>query len=286
MRRTLLRNNPGACNLKPGSFLLQVTGYRVLVLLCIIGSFALIASPVHAMSDTTKVKLEVYHCDNDAICEVAENFEFCPLDCDAPPATTTEETEDENTTPQGPRVIEQIVDLFQTLVPFVGEGEAPDSVVNENGEIFCTDGLCTTFTDDLARSIIVSFEDSFGEETSPVSIKPVSGNEIAFSWEAGATVRIMRSDKEFPVDPLSGELVYEGAGGTFTAFAAEDAEIMYYSLFPKNEDGSYGDPEFIIVKSQVIPDETEATSTLFKFASGTFLVAVLSFIGRFVFLLI
>lgn len=286
MRHTLLRSDPVTCNLKPRSLLLQAIGYRIIVVVCVIGFFTLITSSARAASDTTHIELGVYHCDNDAICEVAENAEFCPLDCVAPPATTTEEADEEDTTPQSSRIIEQIVDLFQTLVPFGGEGASPVSEVNENGGVFCTDGSCTTFTDDFARSVVVSFEGSFEERASSVSISPVLGNEIAFSWEAGAVVRIMRSDKEFPIDPLSGELVYEGSSGAFTAVAIKGSDIMYYSLFPQNKDGSYGDPEFIIVKSQVVPDEPGATSTLFKLASGTFLIAVLSFIGRFIFLLI
>lgn len=286
MRHTLLRSDPVTCNLKPRSLLLQAIGYRIIVVVCVIGFFALITSSARAISDTTHVELGVYHCDNDATCEIAENAEFCPLDCVAPPATTTEETDEEDTPPQSTRVVEQIIDLFQTLVPFSGEGEEPTFAIDEHGDVVCADGSCTAFTEDLARSVIVSFEDSFGEKPSPVSISPVSGNEIAFAWEAGAVVRIMRSDKEFPIDPWSGELVYEGASGEFTADATEGADIMYYSLFPQNEDGSYGDPEFIIVKSNVVPEEAGATSTLFKLASGTFLVTVLSFIGRFIFLLI
>lgn len=240
----------------------------------------------YAASDSLHVELGVYHCDNDSICEVAENAEFCPLDCVAePPATTTEE--EDSAPPQGQRVIQRIIDLFQTYIPFIGNPTGiPGASVNDSGYV-CDGTLCTVFTEDLTRSVIVSFEESFGgDEENSVSISPISGEEIAFAWEEGMTMRIMRSPKEFPIDPLSGELVYEGASGGFTSFGVLGSNIMYYSLFPRHEDGSYGDPEFIIVKSQSVPDTKKATSTLVTIAVNTFFVAILGFIGRFIFLLI
>ncbi len=250
-------------------------------------SLTLFGVRVHAASDVLHIELGVYHCDNDAICEVAENAEFCPLDCVAPPATTTEEEpEDEPSLPsQRPRIIDQIVDLFQTYIPFVG---TPQDVSGPSNEGFvCTDGSCTAFTEDLARSVIVSFEESSGNsEGSSVLISPISGNEIVFEWEEGMMMRIMRSPQEFPIDPLNGELVYEGSSGSFKSFGVSDLDIMYYSLFPKREDGSYGDPEFVIVKSQNVPDDTKPTSKFVTVVVNTFVVAILGFIGRFIFLLI
>lgn len=237
-----------------------------------------------AASDTLRVQLGVYHCDNDSICEPAENAEFCPLDCVPPPATTTD---DEPPPPQGTRVIDQIIDLFQTYIPFVGETDGGAPGTGDDAGYVCESGSCTTFTEDLTRSVIVSFEESFDEyRGGDVSIKPISGQEIAFEWEAGMTMRIMRSPEEFPVDPLSGELVYEGADGSFTSFMVGDADVLYYSLFPKYNDGSYGDPEFIIVKSQEVGDGKNATTTLFARIVNTFFVTILGFVGRFIFLLI
>jgi hypothetical protein len=242
---------------------------------------------VYAASDTLRVELGVYHCDNDAICEVAENVEFCPLDC---VATTTEEEPEEDDPPrpsQGPRVIQQLVDLFQTYIPFVGEGIVPFvGPMDESGYV-CEDDFCTAFTDDLARSVIVSFEESFdGWESGSVSIKPIVGGEIIFEWDDDVTMRIMRSFKEFPIDPLSGELVYEGMSGKFISPAFLGADIMYYSLFPKHPDGSYGQPEFIIIRSQNVSDDKKATSTFLTVGIGAVLAAILGFVGRFIFLLI
>lgn len=266
--------------------MIMKTAFAVLIVVSL-GSFASLG---YAASDTVHIELGVYHCDNDSICEVAENAEFCPLDCIA--TTTPEEPEpeeEEDSTPpsQGPRVIEQLIDLFQTYIPFIGDlTEQSINSIDEPGYV-CTDGACTTFTEDLARSVVVSFEEaSEGGGGATVSVSPISGEEIAFVWEEGMTMRIMRSPEEFPIDSLSGELVYEGARGEFTAFGVLDSDIMYYSLFPKYEDGSYGDPEFIIVKSQSVSDGKKATSTLMTLTVGTFFVAILGFIGRFIFLLI
>lgn len=245
---------------------------------------------VYAASDTLRVELGVYHCDNDAICEVAENAEFCPLDCTAPVATTTDpEPPDDDSPPSSQRLfaIQQLVDLFQTYIPFVGEGVTPFvNLMNESGYV-CDGDFCTAFTDDLARSVIVSFEESFGEGMSgSVSIKPIVGGEIVFEWEENVTMRIMRSPDEFPIDPLSGELVYEGMSGKFISSGFLGADIMYYSLFPKHPDGSYGQPEFIIIRSQNVLDDKKATSTFLTVGIGAVLAAILGFVGRFIFLLI
>lgn len=261
--------------------------------LFLLGFASLIAfsGHVHAASDTLRVELGVYHCDNDAICEVAENAEFCPLDCSAPVATTTEPEDDdgdEDSAPPSQRsfVIQQLVDLFQTYIPFVSEGTTPFvNLINESGYV-CDGDFCTAFTDDLARSVIVSFEESFNEgENGSVSIRPILGGEIIFEWEKDVTMRIMRSQDEFPIDPLSGELVYEGMSGKFISSGFFGADIMYYSLFPKYADGSYGHPEFVIIKSQDVSDK-KATSTFLTVGVGAVLAAILGFVGRFIFLLI
>ncbi len=244
---------------------------------------------VYAASDTLRVELGVYHCDNDAICEVAENAEFCPLDCTAPVATTTEpEAEDEDSPPpsQRPLVIQQLVDLFQTYIPFVSEGVTPlVNLINESGYV-CDGDFCTAFTDDFARSVIVSFEESFdGWENSDVSIKPIPGGEVVFEWEEDVSMRIMRSPDEFPIDPMSGELVYEGTSGKFVSSGVLGSDVMYYSLFPKRADGSYGNPEFIIIKNQNL-NGAETTSTFKTVGIGAVLAVILGFVGRFIFLLI
>jgi hypothetical protein len=240
-----------------------------------------------AASDTIHVELGVYHCDNDSICEVAENAEFCPLDCTA---TTTEEEPEEDNPPRPssrPRLIQQFVDLFQTYIPFTGESVGSFVGPTDESGYVCNGDFCTAFTDDFARSVIVSFEESFGgSENGSVSIKPILGGEIVFEWEGDVSMRIMRSPKEFPVDPLSGELVYEGASGEFISSGVLGSDIMYYSLFPRRADGSYGDPEFVIIQSKGVLDEKNATSTLVKLGIGAVLAAILGFVGRFIFLLI
>lgn len=261
------------------------------LILSILGFVSLMAlsGQVSAASDTLRIELGVYHCDNDSICEVAENAEFCPLDCVAPTATTTDpEPQDDGPRPSSRlRSIQQFVDLFQTYIPFVGEGVTPFvNLINGSGYV-CDDDFCTAFTDDLARSVIVSFEESFGDGASGnVSIKPILGGKIVFEWEKDVSVRIMRSSKEFPVDPLSGELVYEGASGEFISSGVFGSDIMYYSLFQKHSDGSYGHPEFIIIKSQNVSDDKKATSTFLTVGIGAVIAAILGFVGRFIFLLI
>lgn len=258
-----------------------------LFLVATITSF-LFCRPLFAASDSINVELGVYHCDNDALCEVAENPEFCPLDCVSLPASTTEDTNDAPTPPPGIRTVQQIIDLFQTFIPFVGGVDGGDSsVLLDGSEYVCTDGSCTAFTDDLTRSVVISFEESYtGMSGANVSIKPISGEDVVFAWEEGVTMRIMRSPKEFPIDPMSGELVYEGASGGFSSLEAAGSNIMYYSLFPRRSDGSYGNPEFVIIKIKETSGEEGVVDVETVATLGTFIATILVFVGRFIFLLI
>ena len=52
-------------------------------------------------------------------------------------------------------------------------------------------------------------------------------------------LRIVKSDKFFPLDPLNGEVIYEGSGRSFSDFYVTPGIIYYYTVFARDVNGNY-----------------------------------------------
>lgn len=70
------------------------------------------------------------------------------------------------------------------------------------------------------------------------------GEIIQLSWVNTseldlAAVRIVRSDKFFPLDPLNGEVIFEGLGNSFIDTNVEPGVVYYYSIFSRDRSGNY-----------------------------------------------
>lgn len=85
---------------------------------------------------------------------------------------------------------------------------------------------------------------------------------IKFQWGNPAdsdfdSVRILRSKNFFPLDPLDGELVYEGQGEEFEDRSAEKETAYFYSIFSRDKNGNYSSGVVVSAKiSDKIPAES------------------------------
>lgn len=92
-------------------------------------------------------------------------------------------------------------------------------------------------------------------------------NSIKLSWDKNhnqdARVRIIRSDKFFPVDPYDGKLIYQGVRDTeFTDTAVEKNKTYYYALFVMTDDELYSAPS--ITKASIKLEEKIIQESVFS----------------------
>ena len=106
-------------------------------------------------------------------------------------------------------------------------------------------------TDRYGREVLVR-EDSFTTEPRftvemPSNVRSFSaqalGNDVFLRWQlpvddSVAYVRVVRSSRFFPADPLDGTVVYQGPGTSYTdAGAMQGRDSQYYTIFTYNLQG-------------------------------------------------
>lgn len=104
---------------------------------------------------------------------------------------------------------------------------------------------------------------SLPDKEPPANVKDFTASPkedyIKFQWGNPAdgdfdSVRILRSKNFFPLDPLDGELVYEGQGEEFEDRSAEKETAYFYSIFSRDKNGNYSSGVVVSAKiSDKIP---------------------------------
>ncbi len=69
-------------------------------------------------------------------------------------------------------------------------------------------------------------------------------DRIVLSWknpddEDLSSVRIVRSDKFFPLDPFNGRVIYEGKGSSFEDFSVSPGIPYFYTIFTRDKNNNY-----------------------------------------------
>ncbi len=232
-------------------------------LLLALGSFSF-ATIVYGAQDSTVINLEVLFCNHDLICDPEENYSACPSDCVAPtpPVATTTEDDGGETTPRTRRIIERIIAPIEsiiTLFPFVPE-------IDTDG-VQCDGESCTTslsrMLDRFTRSPRKNSNGSVYSEGGLHVATQEDDDAVVFLWNRGQAVRILRSQEQFPQSPFEGgTLIFEGATGFFEDSLDSIADNLYYALFAREDDGSYGDPQLVLVKNSLLASPVGASQTM------------------------
>lgn len=135
---------------------------------------------------------------------------------------------------------------------------------SNNGNINIYEGSFVTQKDQLTRPI-----------QSSVLTAEAHATSIRLMWNkvTGETqqVRIVRSDKFFPIDPYDGKVVYQGArDNQFVDTAVEEGVTYYYALFVVDADEAYSAPA--IAKASIGKDQNPVFSdTIYSGAYETLL---------------
>ncbi len=242
----------------------------------------LFPSALFAVSDTSIVTIEVAFCNHDLLCDAEENYTACPSDCDAP-ATTTPETvpEEEPQTSSGarPSIISQIIDIFVPFAPPAPLQATFEETVQCDGES-CTSSVSRVL-DRFARSPRRNSSGGvYGEGGLRIATQEDSDG-VVFLWNRGQAVRILRSPEQFPQSPFEGgTLIFEGTTGFFEDSLNTIAENLYYALFVREDDGSYADPQLVLVKNSLLASpagvsKTMSSASAFGFAVLGTLITIL-----------
>lgn len=105
--------------------------------------------------------------------------------------------------------------------------------------------------DPYGRSVYYSgrFSTTIAPDTTPPSnvsnlVATPLGDRISLSWTAPPekdfeAVRVVRSDKFFPLDPFNGQVIYEGNHVSTEDNTANPGVIYYYTVFSRDQAGNY-----------------------------------------------
>ncbi len=106
-------------------------------------------------------------------------------------------------------------------------------------------------TDPYGRSVFYSekFTTTLAPDTTPPSnvsnlVATALNDRISLSWTAPPekdfeAVRVVRSDRFFPLDPLNGQVIYEGNHLAIEDNTANPGVLYYYTVFSRDHAGNY-----------------------------------------------
>lgn len=77
--------------------------------------------------------------------------------------------------------------------------------------------------------------------TTGIGLRWINPDDELYSY-----VRILRSNKDYPLNPNDGKIVYEGRGQTFVDIDVFDDTPYYYTIFVKGVDGTYSSGVLLI----------------------------------------
>ncbi|MEN9647243.1 MAG: hypothetical protein RLY57_47, partial [Candidatus Parcubacteria bacterium] len=118
---------------------------------------------------------------------------------------------------------------------------------SNNGQVNIYEGNFVTNKDEVAAPVQSSLLKAVASKDSIV----LTWNKVT---DEAQQVRIVRSDKFFPIDPYDGKVVYQGVrDNEFADNAVEEGKVYYYALFVVDANESYSAPS--IAKASIGKDQ-------------------------------
>ncbi|HEU0085345.1 MAG TPA: hypothetical protein VFQ59_00065 [Candidatus Paceibacterota bacterium] len=255
------------------------TTYRIFASLILSVVFSFFFSlPLHAAENSINVNLDVTSCNINGICEpeLGENIFTCPSECLSPTVTGSYPV---NQTVFFRNVLvttffNKAIITWQSSIPTLttvrwgktidyNDGSLRTLVYTKNHRIEITGLTPDTLyyaeilsTDAFNRSLrfgAVPFLTlpSAGSIPNPTHVRADTVRDgIFLSWinptyKNFEYIRILKNTWEYPKDPFSGTLVYEGTAQSFLDKNVEVGKKYFYSLFARSKEGNFSSGVFV-----------------------------------------
>lgn len=260
------------------------------ITVCLITLFSII-SPAFAVYDEIQINQEVTEiCNYNGVCEASETYSNCPNDCPAPAPGPTpiydlippviynlliSRITLNSATIQWDTNEQAICKIFWGQTLDYEKGSISESAYSRNHSVELANLLSNTIyyfkisCQDTSKNEAETIGQKFStlalpDTTAPVNVSDFEaepGNEqIKLKWENPRDedfkgVRILRSDRFFPIDPWDGALIYDGRAEEFVDTGLENKKRYYYTAFAYDKAGNFSSGAVVSAIPRAKPPE-------------------------------